>query len=815
MKPTTQAPTRPSGDHLALSLLAVVLLFSSPAPAQTILDTFADASNWVPPFTEPGKDLMVTNGRMNFTSSTTTGGGSGILRSTPSLTTTQSWSITVDVHIDAFAITNENHGVSVFLGVGKSSDPLGTHLLLGFDRDWWEPNFYGVNDDVQTNGVSVPGFFNVNYLPSPDATLRLDYNAGNQTISYYCDPDGIAGVSGWTLLGSTNIASGTYNLHLGLGETLSVLLGGWSELQVVTNGQAYFDNLEVTWPATGYAPDSIAGYTVAGAITNINGSPFGPAAATNFYSVTNFSQAGPNADNTYSGTYTYVKTGPNTGSIFIYKTAPPDQAGEQTTNQLVFGSPQSGTFAHYYDFIDTPPTVQYGTFQVVATNGLTGSLQVNITPVGAVTAGAQWQVDGGGWQNSGAIVSGLTPGNHLVNFKTIPNWGTPASQTVIIASSAITFKSVVYSGAADYVYTTNNGVLTITGYIGAGGDISIPGTINGLSVAKIGAYALERRPSLTSVTIPASVTNILLAAFWGCSNLTTITLPAGVISIESYAFGSCAALTNVTIPSTVTNLQGGAFCYCVSLPGFNIDSANPTYTASGGIIFNKPQTTLLAYPAGLPGPYSIPPGITNIGVAAFAGCSRLTGLTIGPDVLSISNGAFESCSGLTNLTISSPVRSIQTGAFSLCTGLQTLTIAGSVTNIADFAFVNCFNMRAYFFLGNAPALDGGSVFLNDTNSIVYYLPGTTGWGTALGARPTALWNPTVVTSAPSFGVHTNRFGFTITGTANIPIAIEAAETPTSVPWTVLQSGTLTNGFIYFSDAQWTNHPSRVYRIRSP
>jgi hypothetical protein len=68
------------------------------------------------------------------------------------------------------------------------------------------------------------------------------------------------------------------------------------------------------------------------------------------------------------------------------------------------------------------------------------------------------------------------------------------------------------------------------------------------------------------------------------------------------------------------------------------------------------------------------------------------------------------------------------------------------------------------------------------------------------------------TSHASFGVQQNRFGFNITGTAGIPIVVEASSTGL---WAPLQSCTLTNGLIYFSDPQWTNYSSRFYRIRSP
>jgi hypothetical protein len=95
------------------------------------------------------------------------------------------------------------------------------------------------------------------------------------------------------------------------------------------------------------------------------------------------------------------------------------------------------------------------------------------------------------------------------------------------------------------------------------------------------------------------------------------------------------------------------------------------------------------------------------------------------------------------------------------------------------------------------------------------LPGTTGWGTTFGGRAAVLWNPSIQTTNASFGVRTNQFGFTITGTANIPIVVEASASLASASWTPLQTCTLTNGSIYFNDPQWTNYPARFYRVRSP
>jgi hypothetical protein len=76
----------------------------------------------------------------------------------------------------------------------------------------------------------------------------------------------------------------------------------------------------------------------------------------------------------------------------------------------------------------------------------TGSLQVSISPTGAISAGAQWQVDGGAWQNSGATVSGLAVGSgHTLAFKAVSGWTTPGSQTPTITANQTTTATGTYA----------------------------------------------------------------------------------------------------------------------------------------------------------------------------------------------------------------------------------------------------------------------------------------------------------------------------------------------------------------------------------
>ena len=71
--------------------------------------------------------------------------------------------------------------------------------------------------------------------------------------------------------------------------------------------------------------------------------------------------------------------------------------------------------------------------------------------------------------------------------------------------------------------------------------------------------------SLTSITIPASVTSIGDAAFAGCFDLASVNIPASVTSIGREAFQACNSLTLITIPEGVTFIGDHAFSGCSSL----------------------------------------------------------------------------------------------------------------------------------------------------------------------------------------------------------------------------------------------------------
>ena len=93
----------------------------------------------------------------------------------------------------------------------------------------------------------------------------------------------------------------------------------------------------------------------------------------------------------------------------------------------------------------------------------------------------------------------------------------------------------------------------------------------------------------------------------------------------------------MTIPASVTSIGNGAFADCPSLTSIHVDAANPAYSSTNGVLFDKAQATLLQFPGGLGGSYTIPNSVTSIGDYAFVGCG-LTSVTLPNSVTSIGAG---------------------------------------------------------------------------------------------------------------------------------------------------------------------------------
>ena len=323
--------------------------------------------------------------------------------------------------------------------------------------------------------------------------------------------------------------------------------------------------------------------------------------------------------------------------------------------------------------------------------------------------------------------------------------------------------------------------------------VTIPG-----SVTNIGAFAFFGCTNVNSMNIPSSVSNMGGSAFQECTGLTNITMPSvamigdwtffdcvslqspvlgnGLVSIGNGVFSYCVSFTNIDIPGSVTNIGFSAFGYCSNLTAFRVDARNPSYCSAGGALLDKIRSTLIQYPQGKAGDYTLPDGVATIGQQSFSGNIYLTKVTIPSSLAVFWSGAFSGCVNLTGL----------------------------------------------YFLGNAPTVLGYDT--NWTYGTVYYLPGTTGWGPTFGpSQPgynnqfhTAIWQlpyPVILTTGSRLGVQANQFGFTVSWATNSAVVVEASANLANPSWVNVSTNTLQGGTCLFVDPDWTNYLSRSYRVR--
>lgn len=137
----------------------------------------------------------------------------------------------------------------------------------------------------------------------------------------------------------------------------------------------------------------------------------------------------------------------------------------------------------------------------------------------------------------------------------------------------------------------------------------------------------------------------------------TVNIPVGVTYIAEGAFSGCQKITAINIPSTTEKIEGVGESYsemfaasCFELSHINVVGENEIYFSIDGILCNKIEKSVLAYPTGKKDIqiYRIPKNLVKIESKAFH-TDNLLGIVIPNTITDIEENAFSGCGYLTDI----------------------------------------------------------------------------------------------------------------------------------------------------------------------
>ncbi|MBQ2661832.1 MAG: leucine-rich repeat protein [Clostridia bacterium] len=241
----------------------------------------------------------------------------------------------------------------------------------------------------------------------------------------------------------------------------------------------------------------------------------------------------------------------------------------------------------------------------------------------------------------------------------------------------IVLRDRVYEGFVYYAKEDNT--IAIKTYRGEDTALSVPASINGVSVTSIDAGAFENTEAIVSIVIPDTVLTVGANAFAYCTSLKQVTIGKGVTAIGDRAFDGCDALASISVTS-----------------------GNKHYASIDGALYDASMTKLILFPDAYTGNVVVPQSVKTILSYAFDNCKNITFVKLPEGLLSIGDNAFSACISLVNVVIPS-----------------------TVTEIGDNAFRNCTSLKAACFKGAAPKF-GKSVFSGvDVSFMIRYLASNT------------------------------------------------------------------------------------------
>lgn len=154
------------------------------------------------------------------------------------------------------------------------------------------------------------------------------------------------------------------------------------------------------------------------------------------------------------------------------------------------------------------------------------------------------------------------------------------------------------------------------------------------------------------------------------------------------------SVTTITIPATVdgckvTTIDNDVFFNCPNLTEILVEEENSNFYSEDGVLFNRGQSQLIAFPCAKSGEYTIPEGVKKICHSAFRNAKQLTAVTF-----------------------PASLKDVDVFAFAYCTSLE--EVNGAVPGIFGNQFIHCSSLKHLAF-AEADAEDDTTIPLTELN----------------------------------------------------------------------------------------------------
>lgn len=170
-----------------------------------------------------------------------------------------------------------------------------------------------------------------------------------------------------------------------------------------------------------------------------------------------------------------------------------------------------------------------------------------------------------------------------------------------------------------------------------------------------------------------------------CEKLKRIVLPLQTTKIEADAFRNCSSLHTIEVPMLVESIETSAGC--TALTEINVQAGNSHYSSKDGVLLSGDGKSILWFPMGKEGEYTLPSTVTTVGDYAFRNC-RIETFHFADGLTSIGKYAFYN-SSVKEVSLPSTVKQIPTGLFQKCAYLTTVHLGKNTEMLGDYVFDGC------------------------------------------------------------------------------------------------------------------------------